>query len=647
MIKLQKYLISAYGTRLMILGMDVVLTLFSFIAAVALRFNFDIPGQVFDHMYFTLMLVATVRIVYFKIFRTYSGIIRFTSEEDLLRVFIASFLGTVTLLLLTLADQWFQPVFLDVFFLSNSVWLIDGLLLSVLLISLRVLMRAVNIYVRRERSVASKAPVVIFGAGQCGHITQKTLHADNDIHMQVVAFFDDNQFVHGKVMHGIRVYDTQEAEFARIIQKHGVKHAVIAIQKITQDRKKELADLCLKYNVVPMMVPPVENWLHNRLHARDIRKLKIEDLLERPVIQLDKKNISRELNGKVVMVTGAAGSIGSELARQISSFGPSILVLVDHAESPLVDIELELLQNFPADRLKPFVGDIRDREAMAQLFYAFRPDVVFHAAAYKHVPAMERQPHEAVKVNVLGTRNIADLSVEFGVHKFVMVSTDKAVNPTNVMGASKRIAEIYTQSLNDYSENQGTLFITTRFGNVLGSNGSVVPLFRKQIEAGKPVTVTDANITRFFMTIPEACQLVLEAGAMGNGGEIFLFDMGKAVKVVDIAEKMIKLYGLCPYVDIPIHFTGLRPGEKLYEELLATEEGTLKTHHPKIMIAKVRQTPYMEVAEHIAYLARLTEQDDDMHLVSAMKELVPEFMSKCSKYEILDQGQLSENPAFK
>jgi FlaA1/EpsC-like NDP-sugar epimerase len=398
-----------------------------------------------------------------------------------------------------------------------------------------------------------------------------------------------------------------------------------------------LANLCLEYNVTPLIVPPVENWINNKLHIQDIKHIKIEDLLHRDPIRLHLEKIKSELAGKVILVTGAAGSIGSEMVRQIINFEPHKLVVLDQAESPLVDLELEILENHPYANLYPVVADICDSVNLDRIFQEHRPQVVFHAAAYKHVPMMERHPEQAVKVNVLGTKNVADMSVAYKAEKFVMISTDKAVNPTNVMGASKRIAEIYIQALNDAISNSVTRFVTTRFGNVLGSNGSVVPRFKKQIEEGGPITVTHPDITRYFMTIPEACQLVLEAGTMGKGGEVFLFDMGEPVKIIDLAKKMIKLYGLKPYKDIKIEFTGLRPGEKLYEELLNNKENTLPTHHPKIMIAKVSTSSYDHVSSQFGQLVRALDQNDDFLLVEKMKQMVPEFISNCSKYEALDK----------
>jgi FlaA1/EpsC-like NDP-sugar epimerase len=385
-------------------------------------------------------------------------------------------------------------------------------------------------------------------------------------------------------------------------------------------------------------VPKFESWVNGELSVKQIRAIKIEDLLERDPIQLDWDQIHNQVSGKVVLVTGAAGSIGSEMVRQVARFEPKMIVLFDQAESPLYDIELYLKEELKFFNAEIVIGDVRDKERTRKMFEVYRPELVYHAAAYKHVPMMENNPSEAIKTNVLGTRNVADLSLEYGVERFVMVSTDKAVNPTNVMGASKRIAEIYTQSLN--YPGCPTHFITTRFGNVLGSNGSVIPRFKAQIEKGGPITVTHPDITRYFMTIPEACQLVMQAGAIGKGGKIFIFDMGTSVKIADLAYKMIKLSGLKEGVDIQVQFTGLRPGEKLYEELLNVKENTVPTKHPRIMIAKVREYKHSEVLRLIDQFFDLVEEADNFKIVRHMKCIVPEFKSMNSIYEQLDKVQM-------
>jgi len=422
----------------------------------------------------------------------------------------------------------------------------------------------------------------------------------------------------------------------KLLNKRDIKHLIIAIQNITPERKQIIIEAGLTHKINVFNVPPVSSWINGQLSFKQIRKVNIEDLLGRDPIQLHLQDIKKEIFNKTILVTGAAGSIGSEMVRQILPFAPKKIILVDIAESPLYELELELKDQseINTQKVEAVIGDIRNKDRMRNVFNSFHPEIVFHAAAYKHVPLMEMNPSESILNNVLGTKIIADLSNEFDVKKFVMISTDKAVNPTNIMGATKRIAEIYTQSMNSISK---TKFITTRFGNVLGSNGSVIPRFRKQIENGQTLTITHPDITRYFMTISEACQLVLEAGAMGEGGEIFIFDMGIPVKIDDLAKKMIQLSGLELGKDIQIKYTGLRPGEKLFEELLANEENTLPTHHKKIMIAKVKVYEFEKVTIDIKELIALFDAQNNDAIVSKMKNMVPEFISKNSEYEKLDK----------
>jgi FlaA1/EpsC-like NDP-sugar epimerase len=424
------------------------------------------------------------------------------------------------------------------------------------------------------------------------------------------------------------------SELDDLLRSNQVFDMIISIQNITPQHKQSIIEKCLSYDVRILNVPPVTSWINGELSLKQIKKIKIEDLLERDPIRLDAELIRTQLTDKTILITGGAGSIGSEIARQIIPFKPKYLVIVDQAESPLYDLELELSERFRWKKFETVLGDIRQGERMERIFKAFKPEVIFHAAAYKHVPVIENNPSEAVLTNVEGTKTIADLAVKYNVEKFVMVSTDKAVNPTSIMGATKRIAEIYCQSLNLHGN---TRFVTTRFGNVLDSNGSVIPRFKKQIDEGGPVTVTHPEITRYFMTIPEACQLVLEAGAMGKGGEIFIFDMGSSIRIADLAKKMIKLSGLSLGKDIQIVFTGLRPGEKIYEELLADKETTLPTHHKKIMIAKVREYNFEDFDKNILQLIDLFKLQNNEAIVNKMKEMLPEYVSANSMYEKLDK----------
>lgn len=481
-----------------------------------------------------------------------------------------------------------------------------------------------------------KIPVVIYGAGAAGMLTKNALVKDNVYRYEVVAYIDDNPSKVNKRLEGIPVVTQYRALRSSYIKRHGIRQLIIAIPGIHPAKKKKIVEEGLDLHLKVKVVPAIDLWINGQLSSHQLRRVKIEELLERDTIQLDSKNINREINNKVVIVTGGAGSIGCEIARQVLNYSPKRLIILDQAESPIYDLQFEI-NNTKAfqkhlNRIEFIIANVKDKFRMDNIFKVYRPDIIYHAAAYKHVPLMEQHPYEALLVNIFGTKVIADLSIKYEVEKFVMVSTDKAVNPTNIMGASKRIAEIYIQS-----RNNTTKFVTTRFGNVLGSNGSVVPLFRKQIESGGPVTVTHKEITRYFMTIPEACNLVMEAGAMGEGADIFVFDMGNPVKIYNMAKKMIRLYGFEPDTDIEIVETGLRPGEKLFEELLTDQENSLLTHHPKIMRANVSALSYEVVSRFIDELSELIVEADEYALVAKMKQIVPEYISNNSVYEKLDK----------
>jgi FlaA1/EpsC-like NDP-sugar epimerase len=478
--------------------------------------------------------------------------------------------------------------------------------------------------------------VLIYGAGYTGMLTKNVFQTDRSTNYKILGFIDDNESKIGKTIEGIKVYSLPEVLDKFVGSNEGLE-VIMAINNMSAKSKRKISDIFLDRGVVVKALPPVDKWVEGEFAMNQIHNVKIEDLLGREVIQMNNKRIGEEISGKVILVTGAAGSIGSEIVRQLIAYFPAKLVLVDQAESALYDLEYELAGKVPTNvQLIVNVADVSDTRRVSKIFNNHQPDIIFHAAAYKHVPLMENNPYEAIKTNVIGTRILAELASEVGVEKFVMVSTDKAVNPTNVMGATKRLAEMYTQSMNQL-EGVKTKFIATRFGNVLGSNGSVIPLFKKQIERGGPVTVTHPEITRYFMTIPEACELVLEAATMGQGGEVFIFDMGESVKIIDLAKKMITLSGLRVDKDIEIRYTGLRPGEKLYEELLNNDENTLPTHHPKILIAEVN-TPsyaYMEVATND--LNQLLSAGDNNAIVSKIKEIIPEYKSNNSVFETLDK----------
>jgi FlaA1/EpsC-like NDP-sugar epimerase len=517
-----------------------------------------------------------------------------------------------------------------------SIVFISLLSSFLLLFNYRLLVKYIFSYYRNL--MINKARVIIFGAGQTGIITRHVL--ESTPRMKVVGFIEDDSNKAGKILDGITIYKGDKEELARLLNELDVDELIFTAKDISLERKNEVVNACIKNQIKVRTVPPVEKWVKGELSFSQIKEINIEDLLGRETIVLNNTNVQAALRGKKVLITGAAGSIGSELFRQVILNKPSVVVLVDQSESALYELEREAYKADTSARCFCYLADINNKERIRFIFEEHKPDVVYHAAAYKHVPMMESNPSEAIVCNILGTKILADLAVEYGASKFVMISTDKAVNPTNVMGCSKRIAEIYVQSFNDYLDEQGgahTAFITTRFGNVLGSNGSVIPLFKKQIQEGGPLTVTHPEITRYFMTIPEACQLVLEAGSMGKGGEIFIFDMGKSVRILDLAEKMIWLSGLEPGKDIEIVFTGLREGEKLYEELLNNSENTIRTHNQKIMIAKVNHYSYEEINRYVELFNDLINDRNELKSVALMKELVPEYKSNYSRYEVLDK----------
>jgi len=613
--------------RWIIFFIDLVICFFSIVIAFLVRFNFSVPKELStEAIYFVFYTILGIRFVSFLISKTYKGIIKHTSSKDSQRIFITITSGSLLFVIINLI--YFYGIN-DTFPLPFSIIIIDYMSTLFLMITLRLLFKA--LYSEIINPYREKRSVIIFGAGESGIITKRTLDRDAGLKYKILAFIDDDEKKEGKILEGVHIVSFNKLD--ELLSKNDVAQLIISVQNLLPDRKKKLVDSCLNYDTKVLTVPPITDWINGELSFKQIKKIQIEELLEREPISLNIENIITQLTNKTVLVTGAAGSIGSEIVRQVIQFNPKKIILLDQAESPLYDMEMELKDTFNSLSYEIVIGDIRNTERLENVFKTFQPEIVFHAAAYKHVPMMENNPSESILTNVLGTKNCADLAVKYNVEKFVMVSTDKAVNPTNVMGASKRIAEIYTQSL---GKTVKTKFITTRFGNVLGSNGSVIPRFRQQIENGGPVTITHPEITRFFMTIPEACQLVLEAGTSGKGGEIFIFDMGESVKIIDLAKKMIKLSGLTLDKDIKITFTGLRPGEKLYEELLANEENTLPTHHKQIMVANVKEYDFEFINTQIQDLINSFDKQDNKLIVKQMKQLVPEFKSNNSIYEELD-----------
>lgn len=616
--------------RWVVIVMDLTLSFFALVFAYLIRFDLhadeELIRQEWAILSKSIAVYFLVKFSVFYFFKIHKGLVRHTSTEDSRRIITAAIISSSLLVLLGLIRHFFLDGY---YLLPTSVLLIEFLASITFLLGARFIVKLLYLESMKNKEVEGR--VLIYGAGISGLLAKRTLEKDIQTNRKIVGFIDDNRKLVGNRLEGVTIFPTKDIE--RLIKEEGVNLVIIAIQKPDGANKKQVVEKCLAHNVEVRKVPSTKSWINGEFSSKQIAKIKIDDLLGRKSITLDEQKIARELAGQTILITGAAGSIGSGIVRQLATYEPARLILLDQAESPLYDLQNELFTEFPELKFDVVIGDIRSYERMDNLFRTFHPQYVFHAAAYKHVPLMESNPSEAVLTNVLGTRNLVDLAKKYEVYKFVMISTDKAVNPTNVMGASKRIAEIYAQNANEEGK---TLFITTRFGNVLGSNGSVIPLFQRQIDAGGPITVTDERVTRYFMTIPEACQLVLEAGVMGEGGEIFVFDMGESVKIIDLAKKMIQLSGLELGKDIQIKITGLRPGEKLYEELLAKEEDTLPTHHPQILKAKIRREDEAQL-ERIQELVRLFKSQNNEDIVAQMKLIVPEFKSNNSDFEKLDR----------
>jgi FlaA1/EpsC-like NDP-sugar epimerase len=607
------------------LGVNTTALLLAFIV----KQNLTLVGVNWESLFTTVAIMLIVNAFVFTTIKTYAGIVRYTGMQDALRIAVSVLASSVVLYLISIISS---PIQNDLV-LNNVVIIVYATFSFLALLTYRVAIKFGFAYLRSYKM--KRKTVVIFGAGEAGVATKRVLEHDGQNHISILAFVDDDRKKTKKALDGARIISFND--LAALAQEEPIDELIIASFTISAKRKNELVDFCLNHDIKVLVVPAYSNWTEGSFSSRQLRSINIEELLERDPIHINNNQIRAQIKSKRVLVTGAAGSIGSEIVRQLMHYSPELIVLCDQAETPLHTLELELQETGKSVNCISYLASITNEARMRQLFTSFKPHYVYHAAAYKHVPMMELCPTEAVRNNVLGTQLIANLANEYGVERFVMVSTDKAVNPTNVMGASKRLAEIYVQGLSKHHTN--TKYITTRFGNVLGSNGSVINRFKQQIEKGGPITVTHPNITRYFMTIPEACQLVLEAGSMGNGGEIFVFDMGQPVAISDLAKKMIRLYGLIPNIDIDIVYSGLRPGEKLYEELLNDGENTGNTYHDKIMIAKVREVEFVEVSKHFNELVTLvSSEESDMYLVAKMKEMVPEFVSNNSVFEKLDMG---------
>ncbi len=577
---------------------------------------------------FVLALILTI--LAFLLAGSYRGIIRHAGMSDISKVLGACIGVAAFYVIVNFLNNQFEPQTVPAQWLLayREIFMAYSLLAVMMILERLTLQRIYNDYFRRHRPETN---VVIYGAGAAGIIAYNALHQDQTFEYHVVAYIDDDMSKVNQSLNGVPVMRVRNVLEPKFIKQKNVSQLIIAIPAIRTMHKQAITNRALDLGLTVKAVPQITTWMNGSFTSNQIEDIKIEDLLEREPIKMDNVNIVREVVDKVVLVTGAAGSIGSEICRQLMRYQPTKVVMLDQAESPMYDLQFELRNTYhdQLNRMAFVIANVKDKARMEEVFQEYHPDLVYHAAAYKHVPFMEENPYEAVYINVFGTRNLADLSIKYGVHKFVMISTDKAVNPTNVMGATKRMAEIYIQS----RSTEKTHFVTTRFGNVLGSNGSVIPLFKKQLAAGGPLTVTHKDIIRYFMTIPEACNLVLEAGAMGEGGDIFVFDMGKPVKIYDMARKMIQLSGRH---GIEIKEIGLRPGEKLYEELLATKENTIPTYHPKIMHAQVRRYNLDDVNREYNELWEVLETMDDMKIVAKMKRIVPEFLSNNSVYCQLD-----------
>jgi len=616
---------STYTSRWIVLLIDISMSLQSFFLAYLIRFNFTLNFGNHDFVS-QLPYVAIISLISFLIIGSFKGIVRHTGAKDAVNIFWSVSLIAIVLLTITLLTNK-----LDIYpflYIPFGIIIIHYLLNIIFLISSRFIFK----YLFNNILYGYKKPknILIFGAGDSGLLTYNTLSNSMQVNYKISGFLDDNKLKIGKQFNRIKIFDPNSID-EKFIKKHRIDEIIVSIQNIKPFDLFEKIDELTKLPVTIKIVPPVDQWIDGKLNVGQIQEVKIEDLLGRSPIQIENPVLQKAFEDKVIMITGAAGSIGSEIAHQLSNYNYKKLILLDQAESDLY----ELQQDFVRNKIENFaieLADVRNNIRLQDIFSKYKIDLLFHAAAYKHVPLMEDNPYEAIKVNVYGTSLLMNLALKNNVKKFIMVSTDKAVNPTNVMGATKRVSEIYANCLNSEGK---TKFVTTRFGNVLGSNGSVIPLFKKQIENGGPLTVTHKEITRFFMTIPEACQLVLEAGVMGNGGEIYVFDMGESVKIFDLAKKMIHLSGMKYPEDIDIHISGLRPGEKLYEELLSNEENTIPTYNKKILIAKTENVNVKEIKLRIDSLIGM-DTIEDLEIVSKLKAILPEYISNNSEYEKLD-----------
>lgn len=625
----------SYLPRWIILCIDMFIVMFCALMTYKMLGEMDRNYVHRDFLFFIIPVFVFLNVFFFWLFRTYSGIIRHSSFIDAVKIFIALFLTLISLVIINYISYIIndQKLFMNAGLFINFIFTFCGLFLYRIIVK-----QTFEIYFSENQN-QDLIRALIFGSDANAISVANALKSEKPTRFRIVGFVDKQNQNASKRILDLPILNLTK-RIPVIIRSVEAEALIIADKSLTKDEKLTLVDECLEYNYKVYTVPLISDWEDSKEISQKVKNFQIQDLLERKPIVLDNQSISSQLNNKTVLITGAAGSIGSEIARQVIGFKPKKVIILDQAETPLHHLSLEMNQLFTEIKIRTVIADIRDKKSLEEIFKKFNPNVVFHAAAYKHVPLMEEHPAQAIYVNVMGTKNIADLSCQYNVESFVMVSTDKAVNPSNVMGASKRIAEKYVQSLHHKMHVEGnkcrTKFITTRFGNVLGSNGSVVPLFTQQIAKGGPITITHPEIIRYFMTIPEACQLVLEAGAMGKGGEIYIFDMGKPVKIIDLANKMIRLAGFTPGKEIKIEIVGLRPGEKLYEELLNDASKTLPTHHEKIMIAQEDANGFDAIFVAVDDLIATVSSYSNDAIVSRMKIIVPEFKSMNSDFELLD-----------
>lgn len=621
-----------YLPKKLILLFDIILTITSLLLAYLIRFDFIDFYDLFwikeyDSVITGVPSLILIRYLSFLAGRTHKGIIRHFTNDDALRIFYTVSIGTIIIGSLSILKFKFYD---GSALLPKSVIIIEYLGTLFFLTSSRLFVK--QSFTNRNKKAGKTINVLIYGSGKMGIITKTTLERDGGNSYNIEGFIDDDPQKEGLLIDRKLIIHPKNLNSQ--LTKFKINTVIIAIKDPSIVNKKKLIDICLKNQVKVKTVPSVEDWFDGNFSAQQIKDVNINDLLGRNPIKLPKKNIQNDLINKTILVTGAAGSIGSEIVRQLLNLQPKKVILLDQAESALYDLNQELIRKNKSKNTEIIVGDITRKERLTNIFKSFRPEIIFHAAAYKHVPLMENNPTESIRTNLLGTKIIADLAAKHNIQKFILVSTDKAVNPTNVMGASKRSAEMYCQALN---QEHKTKFIITRFGNVLGSNGSVIPLFKKQINSGGPVTVTHPDVTRFFMTIKEACQLVLEASSMGNGGEIYVFDMGESIKIIDLAKKMIQLAGLKIDKDIKIKIIGLRPGEKMFEETLNINENTSKTHHPKILIGKVSVVNLLDINKSIEKLKMFIKSQQNDQIIKQMKEIIPEYISNNSEFSKFDK----------